>query len=95
MTSPHSTNAATTSLTTEILSALEEIYARIKRISRELRPADRIVADLAVDSLATLEILLELETRFGVALVDNPRSARVETVGDLIGLIEDLRQRTS
>lgn len=84
-------SAATTSLAAEILSALEENYARIKRISRELRPTDRIVADLAVDSLATLEILLELEKRFGVALVDNPRSARVETIGDLIGLIEDLR----
>lgn len=90
LTSPHRM-----STTTEILPALEEIYAQIKRINRELRPSDHIVGDLAVDSLATLEILLGLERRFGVALVDNPREAKIETVGDLVGLIEDLRAESA
>ncbi|SFQ03147.1 acyl carrier protein [Amycolatopsis arida] len=75
----------------DVLPVLEEIYAKVKRIHRELRPADRIVADLEVDSLATLEILLALEERFGVSLVDNPRAARVETVADLVALLDDLR----
>lgn len=89
MTSPNKTSAAP-----EILGALEEIYAQIKRVNRELRPTDRIIADLEVDSLATLEILLQLEERFGVALVENPRAARVQTVGDLVELLDDLRNRT-
>lgn len=86
MTIPDSTAASA-----EVLPALEEIYARIKRVNRELRPTDHIVRDLDVDSLATLEILLGLEDRFGVALVDNPRAAKVETVGDLVELLDDLR----
>ncbi|HET8662294.1 MAG TPA: acyl carrier protein [Micromonosporaceae bacterium] len=90
MTSPNSTSAAS-----EVLGALEEIYAQIKRVNRELRPTDRIVNDLEVDSLATLEILLALEERFGVTLVENPRAARVQTVGDLVALLEELRDRTS
>jgi acyl carrier protein len=76
---------------TETLTALEEIYARVKRVQRDLRPSDRIVQDLEIDSLATLEILLALEERFGVRLVDNPRAARITTVGDLVGLLDELR----
>lgn len=89
MTSPDESEPAA-----EILSALEEIYAEIKRFRRELRPSDRIVRDLEIDSLATLEMLLALEERFGVSLVDNPRAMKTETVGDLVRLLEDLRQRT-
>jgi acyl carrier protein len=79
------------STTSDVITAIEEIYGRLKRIHRDLRPSDRIVADLEVDSLATLEILVELEQRFDVNLVDNPRATKVDTVGDLVELIEDLR----
>ena len=79
------------STTAEVITAIEEIYGRLKGIHRDLRPSDRIVADLEVDSLATLEILLELEQRFDVSLVDNPRAAKIETVADLVTLLEDLR----
>ncbi|MDT0442532.1 acyl carrier protein [Streptomyces johnsoniae] len=86
MTSPESTSAPT-----ETLTALEEVYAQVKRVNRDLRPTDRIIQDLEVDSLATLEILLALEERFGVSLVDNPRAAKLQTVGDLVGLLDELR----
>ncbi|MGN9815039.1 acyl carrier protein [Streptomyces sp. SD11] len=75
----------------ETHTALEEIYAKVKRVQRDLRPSDRIVQDLGIDSLATLEILLALEERFGVALVDNPRTAGTATVGDLVALLDELR----
>lgn len=78
-----------------IIPALEEIYARIKKVSRDLRPSDRIVRDLEIDSLATLEILLALEERFGVTLIDNPRLARIETVGDLAALVDDARREAT
>jgi len=70
---------------------LEEVYAQVKRVQRDLRPTDRIIQDLEIDSLATLEILLALEERFGVALVDNPKAAGITTVGDLVGLLDELR----
>ncbi|ALG08576.1 hypothetical protein AOZ06_18100 [Kibdelosporangium phytohabitans] len=72
------------------LTAVEEVYRDVKRVHRELRREDRIIEDLAVDSLATLEILLALEERFGVSLVDNPAAAGVRTVGDLVDLIDEL-----
>ncbi len=73
-----------------MLAALEEIYAQIKRVHRELAPTDRIVADLGVDSLATLEMLLALEERFGIALVDNPAVARIDTIAELVALITEV-----
>jgi acyl carrier protein len=82
-----------TSASAEILVALEEVYAQIKKVSRELRPTDRIVRDLDIDSLATLEILLALEERFGVRLIEDPRVARIDTVADLVGLLSDVRER--
>ncbi|EFL22253.1 putative acyl carrier protein [Streptomyces himastatinicus ATCC 53653] len=88
MTLPDSTRA---SADTETLTALEEVYAQVKRVQRDLRPTDRIIQDLEIDSLATLEILLALEERFGVALVDNPKAATITTVGDLVGLLDELR----
>ncbi|QLH24952.1 acyl carrier protein [Streptomyces sp. Rer75] len=88
MTLPDSTR---TSANAETLTALEEVYAQVKRVHRDLRPTDRIIQDLEIDSLATLEILLALEERFGVALVDNPKAATITTVGDLVGLLDELR----
>jgi acyl carrier protein len=85
------TSPDNTSTTTETLAALEEVYARVKRVQRDLRPSDRIVQDLEIDSLATLEILLGLEERFGVALVDNLQAASITTVGDLVELLDGLR----
>lgn len=75
----------------QVLPVLEQIYARVKKVRRELRPADRIAADLEVDSLATLEILLALEEQYGVTLVGDPRMAGVHTVADLIALLDDVR----
>jgi acyl carrier protein len=81
----------TTYETGDQLAAVEEIYREIKQVQRELRPADRIVRDLAIDSLAALELLVALEERFGVELVGDPRAAGLETVADLLDLLADAR----
>ena len=77
----------------EVLAALEEIYLSIKRVRRELRPSDRIVADLGIDSLDAVELLVALENRYDVRLVENPRAASLSTVGDLVAFLGDAQQR--
>lgn len=93
MTTPERTTADTAGpdRAGETLATLEEAYAKTKRVSRELRLSDRIKTDLGIDSLGIVEILLILEERFGVTLVDNPRAAQVVTVGDLVALLTELR----
>jgi acyl carrier protein len=55
----------------------------------ELRPETRLVADLALDSIQQIDLLVELENHFAVALdVDDDG---IETLGDLAACIERAR----
>jgi len=58
----------------------------------EVRSESHIGRDLAVDSLALMNIIMELEDTFDIS-IPLDRLASVETVGDLSKLINDLRTR--
>ncbi len=73
----------------DVMQVLDETYLSIKRVRRELRPQDRIVEDLGIDSLAAIELMVALESRYNVQLVDNPRVAAVVTVQDLVALLDN------
>jgi len=75
-----------------IRESIQASYQRVTRQRRQLRDDDRIVEDLSLDSLAMMELLVEIEDRFEVALFDAPQAQRVETVGDLIELIRTVRE---
>lgn len=73
-----------------LLEALEESYRAVKRSTRDVRASDRLREDLRIDSLSALEILLAVEDRLGMEIVDDPRVRTVETVEDLVDVLEDL-----
>ncbi|HWT52520.1 MAG TPA: acyl carrier protein [Caulobacter sp.] len=58
----------------------------------EVRSESHIGRDLAVDSLALMNIIMELEDTFDIS-IPLDRLASVETAGDLSKLINDLRTR--
>jgi acyl carrier protein len=58
----------------------------------EVTDATHIGRDLAVDSLALMNIILELEDHFDIS-IPLDRLASVETVGDLSSLVTDLRSK--
>jgi acyl carrier protein len=75
------------------LAALEEIVVRFapKRQTKiEITRGTRLVQDLEVDSPRMIDIVLEVEDRFGVSLgdIDVQNAA---TIGDLLDLIERSR----
>ncbi|RAK52785.1 acyl carrier protein [Phenylobacterium deserti] len=57
-----------------------------------LTPATDIARDLAVDSLALMNIVMELEDKFDLS-IPLDRMALVQTVGDLASLIDELRTK--
>jgi len=57
-----------------------------------VRAESHIGRDLAVDSLALMNIIMELEDTFDIS-IPLDRLASVETAGDLSKLINDLRTR--
>jgi acyl carrier protein len=81
--------ATVTDLTTaEIARAARKVLGRPVVLSAETD----IARDLNVDSLALMNIVMELEDAFDVS-IPLDRLASVRTVGDLSGLIGDLRRK--
>ncbi len=70
----------------EVANAAETVLGR----TVDVTPATHIARDLAVDSLALMNIVMELEDRFDLS-IPLDRLATVETVGDLSDLINKLR----
>jgi len=68
---------------------LDIIRARVKS-DRPITLETRLTRDLALDSLAAMELILELETRFNVdiAVSEMPDT---ETIGDLANVIDRAR----
>lgn len=80
---------AVTDLTVrEITRAAQSVLGR----PVELTEKTDIARDLAVDSLALMNIVMELEDTFDVS-IPLDRLALVETVGDLSSLVNELRMK--
>jgi len=73
----------------EILAAVEEVARRHVGFTGVLRPEQRLVEDLELDSLKALTLALEVENRFRICL-DPETEAAIETVGDLVRAVERL-----
>jgi acyl carrier protein len=71
----------------EVLRFLEGVYEDVKGVRRDLRRDDSIEADLGIDSIAAMEMVIALEEEFGVQLADDGRIAGVRTIGDLIDVV--------
>ncbi|HEY8544632.1 MAG TPA: phosphopantetheine-binding protein [Acidimicrobiales bacterium] len=71
----------------EILAKLQKAYDVVKANNpRTLRPDDRLVDDLHLDSLDLIDVVSVLEEEFSPEVVDAviDASADIETVGQLI-----------
>jgi acyl carrier protein len=73
----------------EILVAIEEVAREHVGFSCELRRELRLVEDMELDSLKALTLAVEVENRFRIRL-DPEVEARIETVGDLVDIVERL-----
>ena len=76
---------------------MDEVLAEIGRVlreelghSREPRAEDDLVADLQLDSVGLLTLVVGLEDRFRIALAEEDAAA-VRTVGDLAALVAQRR----
>ena len=72
----------------EIAVAASSVLGRAVEVTDETH----IGRDLQVDSLALMNIIMELEDAFDIS-IPLDRLASVETVGDLSNLIKDLRNK--
>jgi acyl carrier protein len=69
--------------------SIESIIAKNLKIDEsEVTDDKKIVEDLGGDSLNTVEIVMELETEFGIEIPDEDTDSLI-TVGDIREYIED------
>ena len=72
----------------EIARAAETVLGRSLSVTAE----SDISRDLAVDSLALMNIVMELEERFDIS-IPLDRLSEVQSVGDLSSLIDNIRKK--
>ncbi len=70
-------------------AALEVLAAVSGADGESLRPDMDLVADLGIDSLKALRLLVELEDRFDVEINDED-ATRISTVGDVLDYVAGL-----
>ena len=76
----------------EVLELVGELARKELDFEGELKPAMRLVQDLELDSIRLLTLATAVEDHFSIVL-DEQDEASIETVGDLVALIE--RKRSS
>ncbi len=81
-------DAATRSVRDGIAAALSQTVGRRIEISDDTN----IARDLGLDSLAIMNFIMALEDEYDIS-IPLDRVAQVETVGDLVTAIEELRSR--
>lgn len=74
----------------EVLQEIRRVLRDELGLSREVRPGDDLVADLQLDSVGLLTLVVGLEDRFRIALAEEDAAA-VRTVRDLAALVEQRR----
>lgn len=71
--------------------ALADIIAANFDVARDTLRADTKLEDLAIDSLAVIEVLFAVEDRFGITIPSAPgNQGEFRTVGDLVAYVDGL-----
>lgn len=73
--------------TQELLDFFQERYREERGTRRDIRPRDRLSDDLDIPSVFVTELLVELEDRYGLRLLHDPRVWKVATVGEFLDLV--------
>jgi len=75
--------------TTTLTAALEEIVRRFAprdRAAIVLSPATRLIDDVGIDSPRMIDVVLEVEDRFGITIADEAVQ-RIRTFGEMEALV--------
>jgi acyl carrier protein len=71
------------------LEKLQDILINEYTLARELLPPDAPLSSLGIDSLGLIELMFQIEDRFGITLPDD-NSTNFVTVNDVVRYIDKL-----
>ena len=70
----------------EVIAVIGRVLRDELGVAREVRAEDDLLADLQLDSVGVLTLVVGLEDHFRIALQEQD-AAEVRTIGDLAGLV--------
>ena len=73
----------------EVLAGVAEVLGRIAKVDPVNVVAEQTFADLGIDSVTMVDVVVAAEDRFGVMLLDDDWS-QFTNVGDAVGYIQQL-----
>ena len=71
------------------LDKLQDMLISEYRLSREQLPPDAALSSLGIDSLGLIELMFQIEDRFGITLPDD-NSTNFATVNDVVRYIDKI-----
>jgi acyl carrier protein len=71
------------------LETLQELLIKEYTLTREQLAPEAVLATLGVDSLGLIELMFQIEDRFGITLPEE-KSPLLVTVGDLVAYVDGL-----
>ena len=80
------------------IERLREILAKEFEVAPELIRPEARMDELAIDSLAVIEVIFQLEDEFEISFPQEPGKLQLQTIGDLVSCVDRLvmqqRERT-
>ena len=74
----------------EIEKLVKEIFNEVFEIPvEELTPDKKIFEDLGLDSLDIVDLIINLQKRFGISLRNNEEIRKIRTIGDIYDFFAD------
>ncbi len=73
----------------EVLTGVAEVLGRIAKVDPVNVGAEQTFADLGIDSVTMVDVVVAAEDRFGVMLLDDDWS-QFTNVGDAVGYIQQM-----
>ena len=77
------------------MTTLQTVQAILKKdfdLAPEVLQPEARLEDLAIDSLAVIEVMFEVEEKFGITVPSEPAAlqTQMKTVGDLVAYVDKL-----
>jgi acyl carrier protein len=72
------------------LETLQELLMKAYPLTREQVTPDALLATVGVDSLGLIELMFEIEDRFGITLSDENKMPPIVTIRNLVAYIDSI-----
>ena len=80
----------------EIIETVNNIFSEVFEIDMEkLTPEAKLFDDLGLDSLDAVDMMANIQSRFGVSLRNDERVRAVRTLKDVYGLMKTIQEEVS